>query len=156
MLIIRDDKYHWQICEKGHSMLYEPDRPCTVCKICSRTIVASGVIDDNAKNSAQQWERYYKQIRKIGKKWIDAHGDDGEILEWKEGSIVTHVDCGGLGVICTCQETEYEPAEPYVRWVVVPDWSISTKESCPQSVWVSSRKAYFKKADAIPHSNVVS
>lgn len=153
-MLILDDKYHWQICAKGHSMLHEPGSPYTTCKICNRDIVSSGTINDNAKNSEKQWQRYYKQIRKISKTWIDTHGDDGEILRWEEGTIVTHVDCGGLGVICTCPEGEYEPAESYVKWVVIPDWSIPTKESCPQSVWVGSRNAYFKKAHAIPHSDL--
>ena len=153
---ILDDQYNWQICAKGHSMFHEPNCPYDVCKMCGRDIVSNGVIDENKTNADKQWENYHKQIRKTRKAWIDANGDDGEILGWDEGTIVTHRDCGGLGVICTCPEDEYEPPESYVRWVLIPNWELSTKETTPQSVWVSGRNAYFKKASALRHSDVVS
>lgn len=155
-MLILDDKYYWQICAKGHSMLHEPGKPYDVCKICNRDIVLGGVIDEKLPNADKKWDNYFAMVKKTGQDWIDTYGDDGEILSWVEGTIITHRDCGGLGVVCTCPADEFEPPESYVRWVVIPDWSLPTKEVTPQSVWLSSRNNSFKKANAIRHSDVVS
>lgn len=155
-MLILDDRYHWQICEKGHSTLYIPGQPYEACKMCNRKMVSTGIVDENSMHPDKQWEHYESTTRKVREAWIAANGDDGEIFCWDEGTIVTHRDCGGLGVICTVPEDEYEPPQQYVRWVVIPDWSLPTKESCPKSVWVGDRNSYFKKANAIHRSDVVS
>lgn len=150
----QDDACEYAVCEKGHLIVL--DRVSKNCTTCNRQIVHHKCVVFGRKSTTSQLNQLYTMLRRVRELWIKNHGDDGEILDWCEGMIIAHAECGGLGVICTFRSEDSEPDEYYVRWVVLPDWSRKTVDSCPKSVWVSGRKSHFKKANAIQCCDVVS
>jgi hypothetical protein len=143
----------WVVCQKGHSSYPDVMKESVKdwkCPKCSLGKFDWGLIDD--RDLMFETKRFHPAQLQAREKWLEKHPDDTEIIQFREGNIITHKVCGGLGVVCTCPEGEWEPAEFYVKWVIVPDWSKSDRE---RSIWLGHRQDSFALAKPVDFSEVI-
>jgi hypothetical protein len=129
----------WLVCQKGHTDITSLDTRVAdwTCPKCEQLVKEWGLIDN--RNDGYDTDRFFPAQYRVKRSWLEAHPDESDVIHFDEGDIISHKDCGGLGVVCTFPEVQFEPAETYVTWVIIPDWTKPTNDVCPQSVWLGRR-----------------
>lgn len=144
----------WRVCQKGHIRVWgchDPDLPegdDWACPRCGLPQVDRGTIDQTNGDEMGAWDEAHASMARFRRQWRREHPEDTEIVCWETGTIITHKNCGGVGVVCFCED-DYEPTAPYVRWAVLPDWTKDGGETTPQSVWLSGREQMFERTEPI-------